>query len=568
MQYVALACDYDGTLATDGIVPQSTLDALDRLRRSGRKLVLVTGRELGDLQRVFPALDRFDRVVAENGALLYRPKEKEARPLADPPNAVFVDRLRQHGVSPLSVGAVIVATWQPNETIVLETIRELGLELQIIFNKGAVMVLPASVNKSTGLSAALAEMALSPHNVVGVGDAENDHAFLTLCGFSAAPANALPMVKETADLVTAEARGAGVEALIDRMLADDLASLEARAHRQGILLGQTATGEPLLLPRHGARILLAGSSGGGKSTLVAGLLERLLEAAYQFCVIDPEGDYDGFPGAFGIGDADQPPKEQKLLELLEKPDESVVANLLVLKLEDRPAFFAGLVPGLQQLQNRAARPHWLFVDEAHHLLSDESRKPAEGAWHGLVLITVHPDRIPTSILAEIDTLIVLGQAVTDTLAGFRSKTGWPQIHDPSAPALGEALLFRRGDGTEAVARRFEVAPPKATRHRHLRKYAEGRLGDDKSFYFRGPEGRLNLKAHNLDLFMQMADGVDDATWVHHLRAGDYSRWFRYAIKDEGLADAAAAVEGDAGSDPVQTRARIRRAIEERYTAAA
>src|SRR5882724_8298878 len=311
MHYVGLACDYDGTLATEGIVPQSTLDALDCLRRSGRKLILVTGRELEDLRRVFPELERFDRVVAENGALLYRPKEKEAIPLANPPTAVFLDRLRQRGVAPLSAGAVIVATWQPNETIVLETIRELGLELQIIFNKGAVMVLPTGVNKATGLAAALDEIGLSPLNVVGAGDAENDHAFLALCGFSMAPANSLPMVKEAVDLVTAEPRGAGVEELVRRMLEDDLASLDESVRHPGVLLGQAATGEPLMLPRHGGRILLAGTSGAGKSTLVAGLLERLAASAGQFCVIDPEGDYEGVGAALVVGDSDQPPKPAK-----------------------------------------------------------------------------------------------------------------------------------------------------------------------------------------------------------------------------------------------------------------
>jgi hydroxymethylpyrimidine pyrophosphatase-like HAD family hydrolase len=567
MQYVALACDYDGTLASEGIVPRSALDALDRLRRSGRKLILVTGRELDDLQRVFPELDRFDRVVAENGALLYRPKEKEAKPLADPPAAAFIDSLRGQGVAPLSVGAVIVATWQPNETIVLETIRRLGLELQIIFNKGAVMVLPAGVNKSTGLAAALDEVGLSPHNVVGIGDAENDHAFLTLCGFSAAPANALPMVKEAADLVTAGARGAGVEELIGRMLAGDLAGFEAQARRQRVLLGKAA-GESLLLPRSGGRILLAGTSGSGKSTLVAGLLERLAEAAYQFCVVDPEGDYAAIAGALKIGDSDQPPKGPKVLELLENPHQSVVANLLSIKLDDRPDFLAGLLPALQQLQVRTARPHWLFIDEAHHLLPEEWQRSGEmdSTWPGLFLITVHPDKIARPVLAEIDTLIVLGQSVGDTLARFRSQAGWPPAHDPPSPAPGQALLFRRG--ADERARLFEVAPPKAMRHRHLRKYAEGKLGDDKSFYFRGPEGRLNLRAHNLELFMQMADGVDDATWIHHLRAGDYSRWFRAAIKDGALADATAAVEADAGADPAQSRARIRQAIEQRYTGTA
>ena len=74
--------------------------------------------------------------------------------------------------------------------------------------------------------------------------------------------------------------------------------------------------------------------------------------------------------------------------------------------------------------------------------------------------------------------------------------------------------------------------PAEKAERHIRKYAEGALGEDKSFYFRGPANALNLRAQNLTIFMQMADGVDDETWLHHLQAHDYSRWVREAIKDD------------------------------------
>ena len=218
MRYLALATDYDGTLAHDGRVDEPTLAALERLRESGRKLILVTGRELDELLGIFPQIDLFDRVVAENGALLYRPETREEKVLGERPPDAFVEALRERGVEPISVGRVIVATWEPHETAVLEAIRDLGLELQVIFNKGAVMVLPSGVNKATGLAAALDELGLSPHNVVGVGDAENDHAFLTLCEFAAAVANALPMLKERADLVTRGDHGAGVVELIDQLI--------------------------------------------------------------------------------------------------------------------------------------------------------------------------------------------------------------------------------------------------------------------------------------------------------------------------------------------------------------
>src|SRR5260370_12959972 len=198
MRCLALACYYDGTLALDGRVDDPTLAALERLLASGRKLLLVTGRELDDLARVFPHFHFFEWIVAENGALLYHPASKQEKLLGEQPPEAFIDCLRQHGVPSVSVGRVIVATWHPHETLVLQTIQELGLELQVIFNKGAVMVLPTGVNKATGLAAALGEMKLSPHNGGGGGDAENDHAFLPRCECSAAVANALHMVKHRA----------------------------------------------------------------------------------------------------------------------------------------------------------------------------------------------------------------------------------------------------------------------------------------------------------------------------------------------------------------------------------
>lgn len=117
---------------------------------------------------------------------------------------------------------MIVAAWHPHEATIIETIYDLGLELQVIFNKDAVMVLPANVNKASGFMAALSELGISPDRAVGVGDAENDHAFLDLCGCSVAVANALPAVKERADLVTNGERGAGVIELIDQLITCDL----------------------------------------------------------------------------------------------------------------------------------------------------------------------------------------------------------------------------------------------------------------------------------------------------------------------------------------------------------
>ena len=228
MRFRVLACDYDGTIAAEGHVDDATRRSLGKLRASGRKLILVTGRQLEDLISVFPQLEIFDYIVAENGALLYHPERDEERPLAEPPPDELVEALRSRGVSPLTSGRVIVATREPYQTDAIEVIRDLSLEIQVIFNKGAVMLLPSGINKATGLIAALGDLGISAHDVVGVGDAENDHALLGVCGRAVAVANAVPSLKERADWVTRLDHGEGVMELIDRLLASDLADLEPK----------------------------------------------------------------------------------------------------------------------------------------------------------------------------------------------------------------------------------------------------------------------------------------------------------------------------------------------------
>ncbi len=213
----ALATDFDGTLAHHGAVSESTLRALENLKRAGFRLILVTGRESQELISIFPEIRLFDLAVMENGAVLYHPETGEIEALVQPPPSEFVARLHARGL-PLQVGKAIVATWEPHETDVLEAIKDLGLELQVIFNKGAVMILPSGVNKATGLVVALQRLGLKPQQVAGVGDAENDHAFLDICGYSVAVSNALPSILEKVDYVTTRDHGDGVAELIERLL--------------------------------------------------------------------------------------------------------------------------------------------------------------------------------------------------------------------------------------------------------------------------------------------------------------------------------------------------------------
>ncbi|HLG72799.1 MAG TPA: HAD-IIB family hydrolase [Chloroflexota bacterium] len=566
MRYVALACDYDGTLAQDGVVSERTAAALRALRDSGRRLILVSGRELEDLLSVFDGIELFDAAVLENGGLLYRPADRSTQVLTEPPSERLVELLRKRGVEPLSIGRAIIATWEPHQTAVLEAIHELGLEMQVIFNKGAVMVLPSGVNKGTGLARALDELGLSAHNVVGIGDAENDHAFLAACECAAAVANALPTVKERADIVTEGARGDGVAELIGQLLDDDLASVAPRLGRHEIVIGTRAQAQAVCMAPYGERVLVAGPSGSGKSKTVTALVERLGAAGYQFCLVDPEGDYEGFENSVRLGDASHAPTMDEIMAVLNQPRQTAIVNLLGLALEDRPAFFANLVPRLSEMRSQTARPHWLVVDEAHHMLPIERDPSALGLprdFQGLMLVTVHIDRLAPSVLEPLTTAIAVGDDPGGTLAAVAKAVG------ERAPAKTPAHL---GKGQVAVWRRkwekpvkVELEPATADHRRHVRKYATGELADDECFYFRGPKGKLNLKAQNLVLFAQLAQGVDDATWEYHLRQHDYSQWFERAIKDRKLASAAARVERNKKLSPRASRERIVQTIQERYT---
>ncbi|HEY9237101.1 MAG TPA: HAD hydrolase family protein [Phenylobacterium sp.] len=558
MQLIALATDYDGTLAHHGLVDGPTIAALERLKSAGRKLLMVTGRELTDLQRVFDRFDLFDLIVAENGSLLYFPENREERLVSTAPPPELVAGLEARGVSPLSVGRGIVATWEPNEGAVLETIQELGLEWQIIFNKGAVMVLPPGVNKATGLEAALADMGFSPLNVVGIGDAENDHAFLSACGASVAVANALDAVKGTADLVTPSDHGAGVAEAIETMLAEPSQLAILAAHRRRVLVGPDA--DAAILPDQGT-VLIAGSSGLGKSTLATALLEKLQAQGFQLCVLDPEGDYDDLEGAVVIGDAKHEPVIHEALAVLEKPDAPPLSiNMLGLSVQERPGFFREAILRVCELRAAKARPHWLLVDEAHHMLPAGGEGPPAELGPA-ILVTVHPDKIAHQALEAVKVLLAVGPQAGEVVESFCKAVGAAVPFVPPAPGEDMVLFWSRAQ--KAGPRWVHADPPRQEHKRHTRKYAEGELGEDKSFYFRGPDGALNLRAQNLRLFMQIADGVDDATWLHHLHRGDYARWFREAIKDDGLADEAQVLQDS--QDAPTTRAAMREMIERRYT---
>jgi hydroxymethylpyrimidine pyrophosphatase-like HAD family hydrolase len=221
MDYLALASDGDGTLTRGRRMAKATRRALERLRDAGYKLILTTGESSKDLAG-FPHLELFDRVVAENGATLYRPDTGAERLLSKPAPPELTRALRKAGVRPLKAGGVIVATACSQDRKVRATLDELGLDWQVVRNCKDLMVVPPGVDKATGLAVALRELRLPAERVVGVGNAENDGPLLEFCGLGAAVANAAPELKGRAALVTRHGAGRGVVELVERLLAGEL----------------------------------------------------------------------------------------------------------------------------------------------------------------------------------------------------------------------------------------------------------------------------------------------------------------------------------------------------------
>jgi hydroxymethylpyrimidine pyrophosphatase-like HAD family hydrolase len=564
MRYLALAVDYDGTAATHGNFSEDVTRAIERLRASGRRSILLTGQRLADLPGM--TLSLFDLVVAENGAVVFDPHRHEKLLLANGVPSGFVDRLRERGIRPVDVGEVVGSTSAEHRGAVVDTICELGLELTMIFNRTALLVLPAGVNKATGLEFALRRLALSRHEAVAIGDAENDHSFLLLCECGAAVGNAVPGLKDAADLVTHGADGAGVAELVDELIRDDLRRMEGKINRHLLLVGARADGTDVHIPPYGRNVLIAGPSGSGKSTLTAALVERLIDKEYQLCVVDPEGDYGTLQTVSALGNPQRTPSVNEILAILEDAAVSISVNLLGLPLADRPAFFAQLIPGLIAMRARTGRPHWIVLDEAHHMLPQAWQLAPMTLPQELgetILVTVHPEHVTPAVLSPVDVVFAVGHSPESTLRSYAEATGRPLVWPRSlAYETGKVVAWFTGGNAPP----FSMQPTRgrAERIRHLRKYAEGNMRY-RSFFFRGPDNRHNLRAHNLALFCQIAEGIDEPTWLFHLRQRDYSQWFRHAVKDSYLADEMERIEQRTDLAPQQTRDLVRELVGARYT---
>jgi hydroxymethylpyrimidine pyrophosphatase-like HAD family hydrolase len=432
MRIHALASDYDGTLATHGRVGGDVIAALKAYRSTGRKLLMVTGRRLEELLSIFPHAGLFDLIVAENGALLYRPATREEEILAEPPPAAFVAELERRGVGPIEVGRVIVATWEPHEVTALEVIRDMELDLQVILNKGAVMILPTDVSKATGLARALAELGISPHNTVSVGDAENDHALLMAAECGVAVANAVKALKLQADVVTEGDHGAGVVELINQILADDLASWTPRLKRHAAQVGVDRRDQPFQVSAASGRYRLIAQSRDTLFHWLATFLRELSRAGYQWTLL---ADVDtSLLAASGVVPESTPAfsSVDDAIAALADPHCRPVIDFSHTPPQDRPAATLAAFRKLAGHWKSHGRPHWVVCADAGTLLAGVQRLDESGPLgFGVLLAHAEADELP--------------------LIGFDAVTYHEAADDAAHPAkhAASAIRFRRsGEGLQ------------------------------------------------------------------------------------------------------------------------
>jgi hydroxymethylpyrimidine pyrophosphatase-like HAD family hydrolase len=441
MRYVALAAGFDGTLARDGRCDERCIEALRALAATGRKLILVTGRELRELLEIFPEVRLFDYVVAENGAVMHRPATRESEILAQAPPEILLQELRRRHVTPLTVGSSIVRTVQANEAEVSAALRKLQLDFQLVTNPGALMMLPAGVNKASGVWAALRELGVSRHNLIAIGDGENDLALFEFAEHAVAVQNADPLVKRVANRTTQGSYCEGFLELARDLIATDLASAVPR-HK--VVIGARNHGAAVeITPCHDS-VLLHGPAGSGKAALTLRLLEQFLESSYQCCIIGAEVAGMRVPGEVEVfGDAHEVPRLTDILTALDQPTASVAINLAALPVETRPVFTDALLVQLQALHDRLGRPHVVLIHQAHSFVTDgvlaSSARLSEVT---MIYSTAEPERLPARILESVTlTLNSRTQAVTTggaeaRISGLAAGCSEPLPESDAATASG------------------------------------------------------------------------------------------------------------------------------------
>lgn len=544
----AVALDLDGTLAEDDHLAESAMAAISA-NRGELRMILVTGRVLDDLEATFPGLrSEFDALVTENGAVLHT--RSGVRLLAGPVEPSVGRVLAERGVT-ARAGQVLLAIAGDDAAAAVDVINGLGLDYQVVRNRGAAMILPAGVTKGTGLLAALDELGLSAHNTVAVGDAENDLALLQAAEVGAAVANAVPSLAAHADLHLGSRNGAGVAELLTGPLLAGQQPLCPR--RRWVQIGTFDDGQRVLVPGSQGSVLIAGDTGAGKSYLAGLLAERWIDAGYTVLIIDPEGDHVGLaqrPGVLLVDAAEHLPSPTDLLASARPGRASLVLDLSGVPEAGKPGYLRRLPAAIAAARGGHGIPHWVITDEAHLALSGAAGPPPGPglAEPGTCLVTWQPGTLPGAFRNSVDLTL-------DT-------AGTPSPAANTSAAVPRATVSAGGRPARPFAVDHRISPH--VRHQH--KYTASALPPHRRFYFH-TSGEPTAAA-TMEEFSRQLRHCDPAVLGYHLSRGDFSRWINDTLADHSLGSELAAIERDLSLRQVAELERARRriigAIDSRY----
>ncbi len=567
----AIAFDYDGTLTDRDRPTAVVLDALAETRAAGCSVVLVTGRILVELRRSFPEVDRhFDLIVAENGAVVcHRGVE---RALVAPVPRQLDAALAQRRIS-FRRGQVLLAAEAADEPAILTELRRLELECQLIRNRGSLMILPTGVSKGSGLYNGLGDLGISHHNTIAIGDAENDHSLLDVAELGVAVANAVDALKAHADVTLDRANGEGVTAF----LRGDVVSGRQRVHpkRWRLNLGPLADGSPASVPASQLNMVIAGSSGRGKSYVAGLVAERLIGLGYSVLVSDPEGDHVGLGqlrGALVVGGGGRLPAPDELVGLLRHRFGSVVVDLSGVPEPERVEYLRVALPAVEVLRAQTGLPHWVVVDEAQSSLGRDAPHSSvlDAGVTGYCLVTHQPQELSMAALDGADVLLALpGREDLEPIIELVARTGG--VTEKRAGALvrhthpGQAVLVDRTQTKPPVV--FTIAQRETPHLRHWHKYSLGRLPQERRFYFRSDwDNATGATAGSIQELEYVLRVCDDAVIAHHCEHRDISRWIVDVLGDPPLGAEVAEVEAGVrtGGRVAESRDRLVRIIHDRY----
>ena len=545
MLFKALACDYDGTLASEDRISPTVREAVERARRAGLRLVLVTGRTFFELMRVCDCLELFDTVVAENGAVLYYPGSAMIRDQGPPVPGRLLAELDRRGIY-YQVGRVIVGTARADEGGLKDAVAAAGVTRDLIYNRTALMLLPAGVSKGSGVQQALRVLGLSPHDVLALGDAENDLPLFDACGFSGCPGDSLAAVRERVDWVFPGVHGAGIAAAItEQILPERLIVQQSPRHR--IAIGWVAaTSGAVTIPARGVNVLIHGDPHSGKSWLAGALVERLVGARYAVCVIDPEGDYRvmaHLPGVTWTEVHESDDVDRALDGHRRDSSASTVLDLSSLPHATKVAVIERALRTIREIKRSVGRPHWTFVDEAHYSLHDGGVNPdsLDVAARGFCFVTYRPSWLREQVTQAVDVFVLARTTGREELAFLASTL--PAVVSEGAgisDALarlprGEFLLVERNREHPPSALTFVAAPRQTVHVRHLTKYVDSCVPPGREFRFRGRDGRVCAAADSLYSFRRVVMTASADMLAHHAERGDFSRWVHDVFADAELA---------------------------------